>query len=90
MVEVKILEGDTKKVESLEISIEQIVEAFLEVDGIHSHATDVSFSVKKGEEIKKLSGGWGAEFNVFDHDIKIKDCATGTRDWKSFAVFVIA
>lgn len=65
------------------------MDAFIEKNGIPTDVTQVGFTVKQGNQTKKLHGEYWSEFTIFGYKLKIKDCATGTRDWKSFAVFEI-
>ena len=84
MKKFKIEEGQKLKYDSLSIKLNQIQESFYEKDGIHISVTEYTLELTHENEIKIIDGTYGSEFSFLGYHISVKDCAVGTRDWKSF------
>jgi hypothetical protein len=86
---VRIVEGQTVSIHGINVTIEQIVEAFMQTKNGFSEKTIVSVVLKKGSESVNWRAGYGSVTNLFGYTFTVEDCATGTSDWKSFADFVV-
>jgi len=85
----RIEEGKSISYGGMEIKIERIVEAFFQTENGFSEQTQVAVSIKKDGKSVKWNAVYGSVTNVFGYKLKVKDCATGTSDWKSFAEFLV-
>ncbi|NPU99845.1 MAG: hypothetical protein HPY53_00530 [Brevinematales bacterium] len=86
---VHIVEGQTVNIHGINVKIERIVEAFMQTGNGFSEKTVVNVILKKDSQSVKWEAGYGSVTNLFGYTFKIKYCATGTSDWKSFADFVV-
>ncbi len=66
MIEIKIEDGETKKVEDLEITLTSIET---------SPNTYIKFAVKQDGVIVRFGGGYGDKFTTFKREITIKEPA---------------
>lgn len=85
----RVEEGKSISVGGMEIKIERIVEAFFQKETGFSEQTQVAVVITKDGKTVKWDAVYGSVTNVFGYRLKVKDCATGTSDWKSFADFII-
>ncbi|OHD54884.1 MAG: hypothetical protein A2Y33_16050 [Spirochaetes bacterium GWF1_51_8] len=84
----RVEEGQTKIYGGMEIKIERIVEAFFQTEKGFSEQTQVDVTIKKDGKTVNWDAVYGSATNIFGYEIKVKDCATGTSDWRSFADFL--
>jgi hypothetical protein len=85
----RIEEGNSMNYAGMVIKIERIADVFLQSDIGFSEQTHVAVTVKKDGKTVKWDAVYGSVTNVFGYYLKVKYCATGTSDWKSFAEFLV-
>jgi len=84
--EIMIEENDSKKILGLKITVTDFKDVFtLDEKGIRVSTTEFELFLKTGKKEKLISANCGSKIDFDEYSIIIKDCATGTRDWKSFA-----
>lgn len=81
--------GKSLNYSGMVIKIESIVEAFFQTENGFSEQTQVAITIKKDGKTVNWNAVYGSVTNVFGYKLEVKDCATGTSDWKSFADFIV-
>lgn len=83
----RVLEGETKLILGVQVRITDFVEAFVAgKNGITSSYPDFTVELRAGSEAKgERHCRYGTVIEFHGVRFRVQDCATGTRDFKSFA-----
>ena len=88
--ELRIESGEKKNFLGLTVSVDDFKQVMaVREDGTRYEFDDFNLVLKKGNQTKTISPKYGEVYSFEGYSIKMKYCATGTRDWKSFAILLI-
>ena len=81
----RLEEGESRTVNDIRISVSDFTDAIVAGEGgMMSEYTRFTLTLSQGGLNITEEARYGSAFTNFGYILRVKDCATGTRDWKSF------